>query len=352
MNIKDFVRPEVLNLKPYIPAKKVLNKVRLNANESPYSVNKNAIKSGLNLYPDARPDQIKTMIADYLKLSEDSIVISRGSTEAIDVIIRTFCIPNQDGILIFPPTFEMYQFYAAIQGVDIHTILLNKDNNYSIDIKALEAFKPDRAKLVFICSPSNPLGHKIDNESIYRVCEHFSDSGLVVLDGAYVEFDEDKIYKEILSKFDNVILLRTLSKAFGLAGARCGVLVSSPEICQYIERVIPPYSFSTPAVNAVLESLSEEGIMESKNNINTIIKDREWLSSELESLKDVIEVFPSFTNFILVRVKNAKEFCDISKQIGFLLRDVSYQPLLENCVRITVGTAKQNQEMIKGLKDE
>ena len=148
MNIKDFVRPEVLNLKPYIPAKKVLNKVRLNANESPYSVNKNAIKSSLNLYPDARPDQIKTMIADYLKLSEDSIVISRGSTEAIDVIIRTFCIPNQDGILIFPPTFEMYQFYAAIQGVDIHTILLNKDNNYSIDIKALEAFKPDRAKLV------------------------------------------------------------------------------------------------------------------------------------------------------------------------------------------------------------
>ena len=352
MKIKDLVRPEVLNLKPYVPATKVLDKVRLNANESPYSVTKSASNDALNLYPDARPDQIREKVASYLNLSSENIVVTRGSTEAIDVAIRTFCIPNQDGILVFPPTFEMYKFYAEVQGIEMHTILLDDENGYSLDMSAIKAFNSKNAKLTFICSPSNPLGHKFSDDSIYQVCEHFSDSGLVILDGAYVEYDDDEIYKRILSKFDNVVILRTLSKAFGLAGVRCGVLISSSEICQFIERVIPPYSFSTPAVNAVLESLSDKGIEESKRNIKTIIQDREWLMKELESLDEVIKVFPSYTNFVLVKVKDAKSFCKKSKDIGFLLRDVGYQPLLENCVRITVGTTKQNQKLIKGIKDE
>ena len=207
MKIKDLIRPEVLNLKPYVPATKVLDKVRLNANESPYSVTQSATRESLNLYPDARPDEIRNMVARYLDISSDNIVITRGSTEAIDVAIRTFCIPNKDGILVFPPTFEMYKFYAEVQGIEMHSILLDQDNKYSLDLKALEAFDPSKAKLTFICSPSNPLGHKFSKESIYRVCEYFSDSGLVVLDGAYVQFDSDEVYNEILSKFDNVFIL-------------------------------------------------------------------------------------------------------------------------------------------------
>jgi histidinol-phosphate aminotransferase len=217
-------------------------------------------------------------------------------------------------------------------------------------MKAIEMFDPNQSKLTFICSPSNPLGHTLSNESIYRVCDHFSESGLIVLDGAYVEFDDDNIYKNILSRFENVIMLRTLSKAFGLAGVRCGALISSQEICQYIERVIPPYSFSTPAVNSVLESLSYEGIKKSQRNIKVILDDRKWLSQELESLSDVMEVYPSHTNFILVRVNDAKEFCQKAKDSGFLLRDVSYQPLLNNCIRITVGNTDQNQKLINGLR--
>tara|TARA_B100001964_G_scaffold109390_1_gene122198 strand:+ start:42822 stop:43877 length:1056 start_codon:yes stop_codon:yes gene_type:complete len=349
MNIKDLVRPEVLNLKPYVPAKKVLDKIRLNANESPYSVTRSASEDSLNLYPDARPDEIRSMVASYLKISSENIVITRGSTEAIDVSIRTFCVPDKDGILVFPPTFEMYKFYAEIQGIKMHTILLDKENRYSLDMKAIEIFDPNQAKLIFICSPSNPLGHTLSDESIFRVCEHFSESGLVILDGAYVEFDDDGIYQKVLSKFDNVIMLRTLSKAFGLAGVRCGALISSPEICQFIERVIPPYSFSTPAVNAVVDSLSDEGIKESKRNIKTLLEDRKWLSQALESLDTVTEVFPSHTNFILVRVNEAKDFCQKANDSGFLLRDVSYQPMLDNCVRITVGNSEQNQKLIRGL---
>ena len=170
------------------------------------------------------------------------------------------------------------------------------------------------------------------------------------MDGAYAEFDDDNIYENILSRFENVIMLRTLSKAFGLAGVRCGALISSEEICQYIERVIPPYSFSTPAVNSVIESLSDDGIKKSQRNIKVILDDRKWLSQELESLSDVMEVYPSHTNFILVRVSDAKEFCQKAKDSGFLLRDVSYQPLLNNCVRITVGNTDQNQKLINGLR--
>ena len=350
MNIKDLVRPEVLNLKPYVPAKKVLDKVRLNANESPYSVTQSASESFLNLYPDARPDQIRSAVSSYLDLPIENIVITRGSTEAIDVAIRTFCIPKKDGILVFPPTFEMYKFYADVQGIKMHTILLDDQNGYALDMKAIEMFDPNQSKLTFICSPSNPLGHRLSNESIYRVCDHFSKSGLIVLDGAYVEFDDDNIYENILSRFENVIMLRTLSKAFGLAGVRCGALISSEEICQYIERVIPPYSFSTPAVNSVIESLSDDGIKKSQRNIKVILDDRKWLSQELESLSDVMEVYPSHTNFILVRVSDAKEFCQKAKDSGFLLRDVSYQPLLDNCVRITVGNTDQNQKLINGLR--
>ena len=308
MNIKDLVRPEVLNLKPYVPAKKVLDKVRLNANESPYSVTQSASESFLNLYPDARPDQIRSAVSSYLDLPIENIVITRGSTEAIDVAIRTFCIPKKDGILVFPPTFEMYKFYADVQGIQMHTILLDDQNGYALDMKAIEMFDPNQSKLTFICSPSNPLGHRLSNESIYRVCDHFSKSGLIVLDGAYAEFDDDNIYENILSRFENVIMLRTLSKAFGLAGVRCGALISSEEICQYIERVIPPYSFSTPAVNSVIESLSDDGIKKSQRNIKVILDDRKWLSQELESLSDVMEVYPFHTNFILVRVSDAKEF--------------------------------------------
>ena len=350
MKIKDLIRPEVLNLKPYVPATKALDKGRLNANESPYSVTQSASRDSLNLYPDARPDEIRGMVSEYLDISSENVVITRGSTEAIDVAIRTFCIPNKDGILVFPPTFEMYKFYAEVQGVEMHSILLDQENDYSLNLREIEAFDRSQAKLIFICSPSNPLGHKFSKESIFRVCEYFSDSGLVVLDGAYFEFDSDDIHKDILSRFENVIILRTLSKAFGLAGVRCGVLISSGEICEYIERVIPPYSFSTPAVNAVIESLSDEGIKKSKRNIKTVIEDRQWLKTELESLDEVIEVFPSYTNFILVKVIDSSVFCKKSQEAGFLLRDVSYQPLLENCVRITVGSSEQNQKLIKGLK--
>jgi len=350
MKVKNLVRPEVLALKPYVPAKKMKNKIRLNANESSYTVTEFAALNKLNLYPDARPDEIRNKIADYLNINEDYCVVTRGSTEAIDLLIRTFCSPHEDEIIIFPPTFEMYQFYAAIQGIKVVPVSLMSDHQYAIDTELFQKTVSKKSKLIFICSPSNPIGHSFDKETIYSICQEISDSGLVVLDGAYAEFSDLSIYQNILRDFDNVVILRTLSKAFGLAGSRCGMLIAKPEICQFIMRVMPPYSFSKPAEKSVLDALSKQGIRRSKKNIETTIQERTIFKENLMRLDSVIKVFPSETNFLLVRVNNAEQFCQTARESGFLLRDMSYHPTLENCVRITVGNRDQNENLIKGLQ--
>ena len=172
----------------------------------------------------------------------------------------------------------------------------------------------------------------------------------MILDGAYAEFSDLSVYRDILQDFDNVVILRTLSKAFGLAGSRCGLLIAKPEICQFIMRVIPPYSFSKPAEKSVLDALSNKGIKRSQKNIEKTIKERTILKDNLLRLDSVIKVFPSETNFLLVRVSNAVQFCNTARDSGFLLRDMSYHPTLENCVRITVGNSDQNKKLIDGLQ--
>ena len=352
IDIRSIVRPEVLRLKPYVPAKKVTNKVRLNANESPFSVTEKAEAMSLNLYPDAVPYKIRSSVANYLGIVEENCVVTRGSTEAIDILIRTFCSPKDDEIIIFPPTFEMYQFYAAIQGINIVRVPLLEDSNYQIDIDVFKSKLSKKSKLTFLCSPSNPTGHSIDATSIYQVCELLKGYGLLVLDGAYAEFSDQAVYREILNDFSNVVVLRTLSKAFGLAGSRCGALICSNEICEYIMRVIPPYSFSEPSEETVLQSLTDEGIEKSKENIKLILKERQYLENQLRDLTCVDKVFPSETNFVLVKTTDAEQFCERAKESGFLLRNVGYHQPLNNCVRITVGSREQNRSLIRGLKDE
>ena len=348
--IETLVRPEVLNLKPYVPAKNIQDSVRLNANESPYCVTDQAKKDGLNLYPDAVPIKIRKRISQYLDMDEENCVITRGSTEAIDVLLRVFCQPNIDEIIIFPPTFEMYQFYAAIQGVSIKSIPLLEAKNYEINLELLGSELCTQSKLIFIPSPSNPTGQTISKDSIFKACDMAKDFGLVVLDLAYIEFADEDITKEILTTYSNVVVLRTLSKAFGLAGSRCGVLLASSEISNYVMRVLPPYSFSKPAEKSILEALTENGIKTSKLNINEIIKERMYLEEAFTNIGCIKKIYKSSANFILVQVKNADRFCDKAKEYGLLLRNVSYQPTLSNCVRITVGTRKQNDLLIEGIK--
>ena len=348
--IKKLIRPEVLNLKPYVPAKKVLNATRMNANESPYCVTEQAKKDGLNLYPDAVPVKIRQRVSQYLDIGEENCVITRGSTEAIDVLLRVFCQPNVDEIIIFPPTFEMYQFYAAIQGVSIKSIPLLETSNYEIDFTLLDKEVCTQSKLIFLPSPSNPTGHIFTKDMIFKVCDMTKNFGLLVLDLAYIEFANEDFTKEILATYPNVVVLRTLSKAFGLAGSRCGALLASSEICDYVMRVLPPYSLSKPAERSILEALTEDGIETSKLNIKEVIKERMYLETAFTEIDCIKKIYKSSANFILVQVENSDLFCEKAKEYGLLLRNVSYQPSLHNCVRITVGMRKQNDLLIEGIK--
>ena len=225
--IKNLIRPEILQLRPYQAAQYQPEMVRMNANENPYSLYEDKDVSSLNLYPEAVPTKLRTSIANYLNVNVDNCVVTRGSTEAIDLLIRVFCRPQYDEIVIFPPTFEMYQFYAEVQGVKIRTIPLLANQKFTLDLETFQKQVSPVSKLTFLCSPSNPTGNTFDQSITFKTCKTLEDLGILVFDGAYTEFANIDYTSELLNEFSNVVVLRTLSKAFALAGSRCGVLLAA-----------------------------------------------------------------------------------------------------------------------------
>jgi len=336
-------------LKPYKPAQSLPNMVRLNANESPYTLFDKNEDMALNMYPQAVPAKIRNAVADYLNLNVEKCVVTRGSTEAIDLLTRVFCRPKIDEVIIFPPTFEMYQVYASIQGAKIKSVPLLENENYALDISELKRQITPKSKLTFLTSPSSPIGHSFSKRTIFEVCKTLRSFGLLILDAAYIEFADKNYTSELLNEFDNIVVLRTLSKAFGLAGSRCGAMLSSKAICDLVMRVVPPYSFSVPAEQSVLRALSDKGIKNSKNNIKKIIEEREYLLAEFSKIDCIKKVFPSDANFILLRVEDADQFYQRAMDVKLLVRNVSYQPTLENCIRVTVGSREQNNLLIKAI---
>jgi histidinol-phosphate aminotransferase len=244
----------------------------------------------------------------------------------------------------------MYQVYAAVQGAKIKTIPLLLNQKFALDLEAFKKKVSPVSKLTFLCSPSNPTGNTFDESTTFEICKTLEGSGLLVFDGAYTEFSSVNYTSELLNEFSNVVVLRTLSKAFALAGSRCGVLLASKEICDYIMRVIPPYSFSVPAEQTVLKGLSKQGIKSSKQNVEKIINERAYLTGKLSELNCVKEVFPSEANFILIKVEDAEVFYNKAKDSGLLVRNVSYQPSLDNCIRVSIGTREQNQQLLEAVQ--
>ncbi len=348
--IKNLIRPEILQLRPYQAAQYQPEMVRMNANENTYSLYEDKDVSSLNLYPEAVPTKLRTSIANYLNVNVDNCVVTRGSTEAIDLLIRVFCRPQHDEIVIFPPTFEMYQFYAEVQGVKIRTIPLLANQKFTLDLETFQKQVSPVSKLTFLCSPSNPTGNTFDQSITFKTCKTLEDLGILVFDGAYTEFANIDYTSELLNEFSNVVVLRTLSKAFALAGSRCGVLLAAKEICDYVMRVIPPYSFSVPAGQTVLKGLSKQGIKSSKENVEKIIHQRTYLMGKLSELSCVKKVFPSEANFILIKVEDAEAFYNRAKDAGLLVRNVSYQPSLNNCIRVSIGTREQNQQLLEAVQ--
>jgi histidinol-phosphate aminotransferase len=350
MSIEDIARPEVRHLKAYVAAEQVPGMVRLNANESPQSPWADLDRSPLNRYPLVRPAKLQARMATLYGVGAENVLATRGSTEAIDTLIRTFCRAYTDNIVVTPPTFDMYKVYADVQAVALNRAPLNADNNFAFDTAAVLDAADEHSKLVFICSPNNPTGTTVAREDILAIAEARRDQSVIVVDEAYIEFADRQSMIADIHANDNIVILRTMSKAFALAGARCGTLVASTEAVTMLSRVLPPYSFSTPVTERVLDAMTDEGFKTAREFVQRAVAERQRLSIQLAECEIVDKVWPSEANFLFLRFSDIELARQRLRANNILIREFASLPDYVGCARITVGTPDENRQLVAALR--
>ena len=339
MSISDIARPEVRGLRAYVAAEQIDGMVRLNANESAESPWANLDRVPLNRYPPVRPAELQRRMAALYGVDPVNVLATRGSTEAIDTLVRTFCRAYRDNIVVTPPTFDMYKVYADVQAVSLTRVPLDPDANFRFDLSAVLNAADDHSKLVFVCSPNNPTGTLVPRDDILELARARRDRSVVVVDEAYIEFaDRESMVRDTL-EHDNIVVLRTMSKAFALAGARCGALVGCEEAVTMLSRVLSPYSFSTPVTERVLDAMDASGLAKARELVRQTIDERERLRASLQSLDLVDTVWPSHGNFLFVRFRAIDSIRPALARAKILIREFASLPEYIGCARITVGSA-------------
>ncbi|MBO6662847.1 MAG: histidinol-phosphate transaminase [Roseivirga sp.] len=343
-NPTDLLRPHLKQLVPYSSARddyKGKDGVFLDANENPIG---SITEENWNRYPDPYQLELKAKLAEIKGVNAEQIFLGNGSDEPIDLLYRAFCEPQTDEVIINPPTYGMYKVSADINNVKAKEVLLT--NQYDLDSQALLSAIQPNTKIIWICSPNNPTGNDVSLEKIEIILKGFQ--GLVVVDEAYIDFADRPSFTTRLNEFPNLIVLQTMSKAWGLASLRLGMAFCSPEIVAILNRIKPPYNLSGLTQRTVLNALNN---LEKKDQmVAEILENREGLQNELEALEIVKRVYPTDSNFYLVKMKDAKEVYLklIEKQV--ILRDRSKVVLCEDGIRITIGTKKENKKLIEELK--
>jgi histidinol-phosphate aminotransferase len=339
-------RPDLRDLVAYEPAAYEPALVRMNANEAPWRAPGDISDRGFNIYPPPRPAQLTAALAAHYRVPEDNLLVTRGSSEAIDVMIRAFCRAGRDELVLCPPTFGMYSFYAQVQGAVIRNVPLRAEAGYALDVDGILRAWNENSRLLFICSPNNPTGQKFDRGAISELCETLDGRAVIVIDEAYREFSDTPDYSALGERFEHVVLLRTLSKALALAGLRCGSILAAPQVISLLAKVCPPYSFPTPAIELAMQSLQPEALRIAEERLALITSERERLAEALSALGDILQVWPSEANFLLARARDADALCQRAKEGGILLRNFSRQPSTAGCVRISVGQPENNDRLL------
>lgn len=340
MDINQLVRPNILKLKPYSSARddfKGSASVYLDANENPYP-------SDFNRYPDPHQQKLKTKIATVKKISIENIFVGNGSDEPIDLLFRAFCEPGVDNVLIAEPTYGMYTVSANVNNVAIKNIPLQSD--FDLDVEGISKAWNKNTKLLFVCSPNNPSGNRLSEEKIIRLLTTFQ--GLVVVDEAYIDFTQREGFLPKIKSYANLVVLQTLSKAWGLASLRIGMCFAQTEIIHVLTKIKPPYNIS--GINQQLAEEALNDVERKEQNVQEIIAQRSWLKTELEQLSSVQQVYPSEANFLLVHIDQARAKYEKLIQAGIVLRDRSSVILCQDCLRITIGTPAENQKLLDALK--
>ena len=346
-NILALARPDIIALKAYSHASWDPAFERLHANELPWRAETDRSLAGLNRYPEPHPQVLAQRLATLYGVKEQQLLPGRGSDESIDLLVRGFCRAGVDNVVICPPTFGMYAVAARIQGAAVREVPLLRESDFSLDaarvLKACDA----NTKIVFLCSPNNPTGNAMAPAAIEQLLAALTDRALVVVDEAYIEFSGDRSLTTELARFPNLVVLRTLSKAYGLAGARVGSLIAAPEIVALLGKVIPPYSIPQLTIEAVLATLGEGQLAIQRERVAQVRAERDRLSAALASCKPVQKVWPSVANFLLVDFAAPDAVLNATRNANLLIRDM--RSVSPQSLRITVGTIEQNDRLIRSL---
>jgi histidinol-phosphate aminotransferase len=337
------VRPNIKTLKPYSSAKDEYTgaaKILLDANENSLG---SPLTKWYNRYPDPYQKQLKEKLAFVKQIAANQIFIGNGSDECIDILFRTFCEPGKDNIIICPPTYPMYEVSANINDIEVHKAPLLSD--YQLNVAHIEQLVNANTKIIWICSPNNPTGNSLDRIDIETILNHFD--GIVVMDEAYINFSKQKSFVQSLIDYPNLVVLQTLSKAWGLAGLRLGMCFANPEIIGYMNKVKAPYNINIVTQELALQALEEVGQV--NDMIKLLVDMRNALAQVIASMPNVIQVFPSDTNFLLVKIPHARKLYEFLMSKGIIVRDRSALELCEDSLRITVGTEQENTLLVDAM---
>lgn len=339
------IRPDLAAFSPYASARRggLEAPVRLDANESPWPAADDGFD--LNRYPAPQPSALRAALADLYGVAGDQVWAGRGSDEAIDLLVRAFCRAGRDNIVSLAPTFGMYQIAARLQGAEYRMLNLSGDDGFALDPERLLALVDDNTRLVVVCSPNNPTGTSY-HPWLEALATRLADQALVLVDEAYIEFAGHESASVLLDRHENIAVLRTLSKAHALAGARVGALLAAPWLVQLVGNIAAPYPLPTPSVAAALAALAPDKKEPVRERVAAIKRERERVRAQLERLPDVLRVWPSQGNFLLVRCREAETTFRRLLDGGVLVRDFSTRPGLEGCLRVTIGSGADNDRLV------
>jgi histidinol-phosphate aminotransferase len=348
--VLELARPDLIDLRAYSYAAWEPALERMHANELPWPGIGDRSASGLNRYPEPQPRELTLRLARLYGVVPERVLVGRGSDEAIDLLVRGFCRAERDRIMIFPPTFGMYAMAARIQGAGIVEVPLDRGRGFALDEAAISDRWAPGVKILFFCSPNNPTGNLLDAALIERMCRELTGRALVVVDEAYTEFSGAVSFSESLDRYSNLVVLRTLSKAYALAGARCGTLLGDPALVDLLRRMIAPYALPAPTIEAALQALEPAQQPTSQARRELVIAERARVAAALSELPLVSRVFPSAANFLLIECRDPERLYRAALAARLILRDVRSHPGLDRHLRITIGTPEQNSRLLRALQ--
>ncbi len=342
-------RPDILAVEPYEHAAWDPTLERMHANELPWRGNGDASVAGLNRYPEPQPRELVAQLASLYEQPAAQVLVTRGSDEAIDLLTRAFCRAGTDQVVVCPPTFGMYAVCARIQGAGVVRVPLDQAHDFAFDVAAVLAACTPTVKLVYVCSPNNPTGNLIPEATILHLASQLAGRALLVVDEAYIEFADEPSCARQLATHPWLVVLRTLSKAYALAGARCGVVLAHADVVALLRRIVEPYNMAQLSVEAVLRALQPAARATTLERVALIRAERTALAAALAQSAGVSRVWPSAANFLLVEFTDPQQAFERACEAGLLVRDVRRQPGLDRALRITVGTPEQNQRLLAAL---